>query len=222
MRLLSKVIIFLSFIAGHIASEAQAQSTTTVCFSNNTRPLKLDSTEIRILYYKDRLVADSIKFSKSDCLKLYINRDYDSLLFIVDSFYHSNFLKRDYLEKHEDLNIEIYRSTMLNEVIIRPDIAGGTDRPFIREYLIRPLQSNKPQILRSFLEELPELDVGSSSSTAYGGKPITYLINFNKIDKEAVSNLPLKMILKVEIISNPILYNISDDGIVINIITKKG
>ncbi|MES2417530.1 MAG: outer membrane beta-barrel protein [Bacteroidota bacterium] len=110
----------------------------------------------------------------------------------------------------------------LNEVDIWSTIPDVVDRPFKKEYIVKDLNNNKSTVVKSFIEEIPEITSENGNFVAYGNKKIVFFLNGIRSTESVILKLSLALIKKVEIISNPTILRTNElNTISLNVITKK-
>lgn len=127
---------------------------------------------------------------------------------------------QDYPIKNSLINLgllELDKSFNLKEVSITADLG----KPFIKIYKVKALETNEAPVIKSFINTLPEITLSKSEYLADGNKKVVFYLNGVKSDKNMILNLPIDLIDKVAIVSNPsLLRNNSHDEVVLNVITK--
>lgn len=210
----------------------------TTCAQNALDPVKnslvlqisfpdsLKSTRFVLLTFiglqnRQQIVIQNVRTDENGKINLFFDGRVTSFFLRSDSLKsHSDTLLIDRIGKTLHMVVLKDRSIQLNSVSIRaPDVL---EKAFKREYLIKGLSTNKAPVLKSFLEEIPEISVENGVFMAYGGKKIVYFLNGVRSTENVVFKLPLALIKKLEVISDPNMLRSNDINTVsVNVITKK-
>jgi hypothetical protein len=118
--------------------------------------------------------------------------------------------------------IPIKKEKTLKEVAVVGTLKNQYTDIQKRTYLVNPLIGSAPTIIISFLKTLPGITIKGEEILVDGRKKPIFYLNDVICSETIIKNLPLDIIKKVEIITNPPMSkDFGPNGCIINVVTKK-
>lgn len=110
----------------------------------------------------------------------------------------------------------------LSEVTIKDTVSNVKQEPFKRTYKVQPLKTNEAPVIKSFIKTLPEITFVGDKFVVDGSKDAVFYLNGVRTNSDVILNLPVDLIDKVEVISNPAMLRLRmTNTIIINVVTKR-
>jgi hypothetical protein len=124
-----------------------------------------------------------------------------------------------------DPTVSVYKITLKPSTIMLKEVAVKVEPERVnfstKTYKIGDLPTFGTPLASSFIQEIPEITSVEGNFFAYGDQNITIYLNGKKVNREAVLKLPLSIIKKMELISDPsLLRAFNTDGVLLNVVTK--